>query len=70
MGVSLLANTYSAIVALNEYLVPFQLLHNPPSNEGRLWIFDPNIALPGEVVLAFDAFNCIIASAHLLRFDE
>jgi hypothetical protein len=43
-----------AIVALDKQIAAWQLLDDPPANEGSLGISEPDIALAREVVFALD----------------
>ena len=43
-----------AIVTLDQYPPPWQILYNPSPYERRCWISKPDIALAREVILALD----------------
>jgi hypothetical protein len=58
--------TYTAILALDQKVVPSELLNYPAAYESRDGISKPDISLPGEVILAFDATNHKLTALHLI----
>jgi len=62
--------TYRAIVALNLQLAIKEIFDNPTLDKGRVLVFQPQVRLAGEVILAFNAIDCRYRLLHFLGLDE